>query len=141
MGVRYGEDIGWDFMQADAMISLGILVFSWILPGSYIDPFVSQIWNTNGSPLVVVQNAWDRVLSVDGAASPNNHGSFQNDLTLGGNSHLTNQIVMLVKSSDSSQYLGSLAYDTYTGRGWTNEGSVDSTLKVRRGSVIHREHC
>src|SRR5882724_5155190 len=132
-GLRYAEDIGWDFMQAGALISIGILVFSWILPGSYIDPFVSQMWNANGSPLVVVQNAWDRVLSVSSAASPANHGSFQKNLTLGGNPHLTNQVVMLVESSDSNQYLGSLAYDTYTGRGWTNEGSIDDTLKVPKG--------
>ncbi len=129
-GLRYAEDIGWDFMQAGAFLSIGILIFSWILPGSYIDPFVSQVWNANGSPLVMMQNTWNWVLAVNNGPMPANHGSFQKDLTLGGNPHLTNDVVMLVQSTDGSQYLGSLAYDTYNGRGWTNTGTIDDTLKV-----------
>ncbi|HTK10073.1 MAG TPA: transglutaminase-like domain-containing protein [Ktedonobacteraceae bacterium] len=129
-GLRFSDDLSWDFMQTGALISVGLLIFSWILPGSYVDPVVSRIWNTNGSPLVVVQNTWNRMFSVSNNSIPANHGSFQKDLVLGGNPHLTNDVVMIVQSDDGSQYLGSLAYDTYTGRGWTNAGTVDDTLKV-----------
>ena len=31
-GLRYSDDLGWDVMQAGALISIDILVFSWFLP-------------------------------------------------------------------------------------------------------------
>jgi transglutaminase-like putative cysteine protease len=130
LGLRYSEYLSWDFMQMGSLISVAILIFSWILPGSYMDPVVSQIWNANGSPLVVMQNTWNRAFAVNDSNIPANHGSFQKDMVLAGNPHLTNDVVMTVQSDDGTQYLGSLAYDTYNGRGWTNGGTIDDTLKV-----------
>jgi Transglutaminase-like superfamily/TgpA N-terminal domain/Domain of unknown function (DUF4129) len=127
-GLRYAEDLGWDVMQAGALISIGILIFSWILPGSYINPTISQFWSLNSNPWTQIQNTWDRVISVSGGSNPANRGNFRDSLSLGGNPNLTNEVVFNVQfanSQDNEQYLTSLSYDTYDGAAWT-VGPVDT---------------
>ncbi len=118
-GLRYADDIGWDVMQAGALLSIGILIFSWLLPAGYLDPTASQVWTMNANPWVQFQNTWNRAFAVDGGAIPPNRGNFRDTLVLGGNPNLNNEIVFNVKSDDTSQYLQSISYDTYTSeRGW-----------------------
>jgi len=69
----------------------------------------------------VAQNAWNRLLSVSGGSSPQNHGTFANTLTLGGNPNLANTPVFQVRTSDGNQYLISVTYDRYDGaKNWSN---------------------
>jgi transglutaminase-like putative cysteine protease len=123
MGLRTSEDLGWEFMQAGAMISIGILILTWLLPSGYINGAAAQVWQIDNNPLVFIQNQWDRLVPVSGGINPQNHGNFTDTLVLGGNPNLTNDIVFKVKSDDSSQYLETLSYDTYDGRSWSNEPS------------------
>jgi transglutaminase-like putative cysteine protease len=127
-GLRYAEDLGWDVMQAGALISIGILIFSWILPGSYVNSTLSQVWNLSSNPWTQIQNTWNRVISVSGGVNPANRGNFRDSLSLGGNPNLTTQIVFNVQfanSQDNDQYITSLSYDTYNGAAWT-VGPVDT---------------
>jgi Transglutaminase-like superfamily/TgpA N-terminal domain/Domain of unknown function (DUF4129) len=127
-GLRYAEDLGWDVMQAGALISIGILIFSWILPGSYMNPTVSQLWNLSSNPWTQIQNTWNRVISTSGGSNPANRGNFRDSLSLGGNPNLTNEVVFNVQfanSQDNTQYITSLSYDTYNGAAWT-VGPVDT---------------
>jgi Transglutaminase-like superfamily/TgpA N-terminal domain len=126
-GLRCADDLGWEFMQAGALISIGVLIFSWLLPWGYINDAASQIWSADNNPWVQLENTWNRLVSVEGGVNASNHGNFTDTLVLGGNPNLNNDIVFTVKTDDGSQYkqyLGSLSYDTYNGRpGW----SVGST--------------
>lgn len=133
-GLRYADDIGWDVMQAGTLISIGILIFSWILPWGYTNPAAAQIWNANANPWVQLENTWNRVISVNGGANASNHGNFQDKLVLGGNPNLNHDVVMTVQSDDDgSQYLESLSYDTYLGRdGWTNESVQNTTIPANQ---------
>ncbi len=134
-GLRYADDIGWDIMQAGALISIGILIFSWILPWGYTDATASQIWNVSANPWVQVQNTWNRIISVSGGTTPANHGNFRDTLVLGGNPNLNHDVVLTVQTNDAGlQYLTSLNYDTYTGRGWTNGATGD--LPVQANQVL-----
>ncbi len=125
-GLRYADDVGWDVMQAGAIISVGILIFSWILPGGYTNETAAQIWNANSNPWTQLENTWNRVIAVNGGANPSNHGNFRDSLVLGGNPNLNHDVVFTVDSSDHSIYLQSLGYETYTKRGWAN-GPTDTT--------------
>jgi transglutaminase superfamily protein/transglutaminase TgpA-like protein len=131
-GLRYSDDIGWDVMQAGAMISIGLLVFSWLLPWGYTDPTISQVWNANANPWVQLENTWDRVISVNGGVNPANRGNFRDALILAGNPNLNHEVVLTVQSGDESQYLEFLNYDTYTGRGWTNSPTGMQMLKANQ---------
>jgi transglutaminase-like putative cysteine protease len=125
-GLRYADDIGWDVMQAGALISIGILVFSWLLPAGYTNPQAATIWTLNSNPWVQAQNVWNRAFAMNGGVNPTNRGNFRETLVLAGNPNLNHDIVFTVQSSDSSQYLASLSYDTYTvERGWIS-GSLNS---------------
>jgi transglutaminase-like putative cysteine protease len=128
-GLRYGDDLGWDVMQAGILISIGVLLFSWILPAGYINDTASQLWNTNSNPYIQLENEWNRLVPVSGGFTPANHGNFTDTLTLGGNPNLNNDVVFTVQTTDSTQYLESLSYDTYDPvRGWVNGPTSTTTL-------------
>ena len=112
-GLRYPDDIGWDIMQAGAIISVSILVLSWILPGTYVNDTASQIWNISSNPWVQAQGVWDRMVSLSSGANAPNHGNFRDSLALGGNPNLNHDIVMEVSTSDTSTYYETLSYETY----------------------------
>jgi hypothetical protein len=114
-GLRCSDDLTWEFMQAGALISLGILVFSWLLPWGYTNQSAAQIWSADNNPWVQAQNIWNRLLSVSGGSIPQNHGNFTSLLTLGGSPNLTNTPVFRVKTNDGSQYLQYSSYDQYDG--------------------------
>ncbi len=135
-GLRYSDDLGWDFMQAGALISIGILIFSWILPGDYKDPTASLIWDSKDSPFVQAQNVWDRAIAVNGGVNPANHGNFRDTLVLGGDPNLTREIVYRVKSNDAQpQYLMLLSYDTYNG-GWSITNSETQPLAISANTPL-----
>src|SRR5205823_767020 len=118
--------------QAGAMISIGLLVFSWVLPWGYTDPTLSQVWNANANPWIQLENTWNRVISVNGGVNPANRGNFRDALILAGNPNLNHEVVLTVQSGDESQYLEFLNYDTYTGRGWTNSPTGTQVLKANQ---------
>ena len=118
-GLRCADDLGWEFMQAGALISIGVLIFAWLLPWGYINDAAAQIWSADNNPWVQIENTWNRLFSVDGGVNASNHGNFTDTLVLGGNPNLNNDIVFTLKTPDGSlydQYLQSLSYDTYNGR-------------------------
>src|SRR6266568_1403715 len=121
-GLRYADDLGWDVMQAGALISIGILIFSWLLPSDYTNAAAAQIWNSDSDPWVQIQNDWNRLISVGGPFNLAYHGNFRDTLVLGGNPNLNNDVVFTVQSDNSSsdEYLETLSYETYDGRGWSN---------------------
>lgn len=130
-GLRCSDDLGWEFMQAGSLISLAILVFSWLLPWGFINQQAASIWTAQGNPWVQAQNLWNRVLSVSGGSIPQNHGNFTNLLTLGGNPNLTNAQVFHVKTTDGTQYLIYSSYDQYDGvRNWSSSAQSDSPNKA-----------
>ncbi len=129
LGLRTSDDLGWEFMQAGAMLSIGILIVTWFLPWGYINDTASQIWSANNNPWVGIQDTWNRLLAVTGGYNTLNHGNFTSTLTLGGNPNLSNDIVFTLTSNDNSQYLQSLSFDTYDGRTWSNGPSTSFDLK------------
>lgn len=141
-GLRYGEDLTWDIMQAGALISIGILILSWLLPWGYTNATASLIWSDNQNPWVQIQNTWNRIIAVNNTANPSNHGNFQSTLSLGGNPNLNNDIVFKVQSDDPTQYLETLSYDTYDGRNWTDSPTYAVALDaksetINESSVVH----
>jgi Transglutaminase-like superfamily/TgpA N-terminal domain/Domain of unknown function (DUF4129) len=135
LGLRTSDDLGWEFMQAGAMLSIGILIVTWFLPSGYINNAAAQIWSANNNPWVGIQDAWNRMFSVTGGFNALNHGNFTDTLTLGGNPNLSNDIVFTLKSSDTTQYLQSLSFDYYNGRTWSN--SATSGFNLPQGTYIN----
>ncbi|WP_376797094.1 DUF3488 and DUF4129 domain-containing transglutaminase family protein [Thermogemmatispora sp.] len=137
LGLRCADDLGWDFMQAGLLVSLAVVILSWVLPGSYVNADAAQIWDLDSNPWVQVENAWNRLIAVNGGVIPANRGNFTNSLVLGGNPHLNSDIVFRVTSSEGGQYLASLAYDTYDGRGWST--SPTYSIALPKGQQIPPE--
>lgn len=135
-GLRYPDDIGWDIMQAGAIISVGILIFSWLLPGTYTNDTAAQIWNSSSNPWQQAENTWNRIISLNGGTNPSNHGNFRDTLTLGGNPNLNHDTVLTftVQGATANEpvYLASLNYDTYlkSRSTWTNNPTDTQALKA-----------
>jgi hypothetical protein len=129
-GLRCADDLGWEFMQAGALISIGILILAWLLPWGYTNNAAEQIWSADNNPWVQLQNTWNRLVSVSGGNNVSNHGNFTDTLVLGGNPHLNNDVVFTVVTDDGSQYLESLSYDTYNGRNWTINSTLGTSLNA-----------
>ncbi len=136
-GLRYGDDLGWDFMQAGALISIGVLIFAWLLPWGYINSAAAQLWNTRSNPYVQLEGLWNRLVSVSGGFTPANHGNFADALALGGNPNLNNVVVFIVKSDDGTQYLASRSFEAYDGRNWTDGPTY--SLPVNADQPINSE--
>lgn len=139
-GLRYGDDLGWDFMQAGALVSIGVLILAWILPWGYVNAAASQIWSAQSNPVVQFQNDWNRLVSVSGGINAANHGNFADTLALGGNPNLNNDVVFIVKSGDATQYLASRSFETYDGRNWsdgpTYSVSVNPNVEINSESIF-----
>ncbi|HEU5226394.1 MAG TPA: transglutaminase domain-containing protein [Ktedonobacteraceae bacterium] len=134
-GLRYADDLGWDVMQAGALISIGILIFSWLLPAGYTDQNAAQIWKLDNNPWVQLENTWNRLISVNGASSPLNHGNFRDTLVLAGNPNLTHDKVLTVQTDNNEAlYLPFINYDIYTKRGWAV--SPTDTLSVKANQPV-----
>jgi transglutaminase-like putative cysteine protease len=130
-GLRCSDDLNWEFMQAGAMISVGILIFSWFLPWGFQNVEAATIWSSDNNPWIQAQNTWNRVFAVDGGIQQN-HGNFTASLTLGGNPNLVNTPVFTVRSDDPSQYLMALSYANYDGHNnWGN--SVQDSTEIKAG--------
>ncbi len=131
LGLRCSDDLGWEFMQAGALISIGILILAWLLPWGYTNDTAAQIWSADNNPWVQLQDVWNRIISVSGGANIASHGNFTDALVLGGNPHLNGDLVFTVKTDNGSgQYLESVSYDTYNGRGWTYGSTVGTSLNA-----------
>ena len=129
-GLRYADDIGWDFMQAGALISIGILVFSWLMPAGYDNSVLSQVWNVNANS---IQSTMARVIALNGGTALSNHGNFRNTLVLSGNPNLNQDIVMtMTTDGDGSQYLQYISYDTYTPQGWSVSALQGYAIKANQ---------
>jgi len=138
-GLRYPDDIGWDVMQAGAIISVGILIFSWLLPGAYKNDTAAQIWNSSSNPWQQAENTWNRIISLNGGSNPSNHGNFRDSLALGGNPNLNHDTVLTFTvqgpNANDPVYLETLSYDTYikSKSTWSN-GSTD-TVPLKANEV------
>ncbi len=131
-GLRYSDDLSWDVMQAGTLISIGILIFSWLLPWGYTNALAAQIWNTSSNPWVQLENTWDRIVSVNASYNPSNHGDFRDTLVLAGNPNLNHDIVFKVQSDDPEQYIESLSYTTYDGHGWSIGPTTSTTVNANQ---------
>ena len=135
-GLRYPDDIGWDVMQAGALISVGILIFSWLLPGTYTNDTAAQIWNSSSNPWQQAENTWNRIISLNGGSNPSNHGNFRDSLALGGNPNLNHDTVLTFTvqgaAANEPVYLATLNYDTYLKNRstWTNGATETQTEKA-----------
>src|SRR5260221_5046640 len=128
LGLRCSDDLGWEFMQAGALISIGILILAWLLPWGYTNDAAEQIWSADNNPWVQLQNVWDRIISVSGGTNIASHGNFTDTLVLGGKPNLNGALVFTVMTDDSGgQYLKAISFDTYDHRRDWSYGSTDGT--------------
>lgn len=134
LGLRYGRGIGWDMMQVGVVLSLAILLLAWLLPWGYINANAAQVWDAKTNSWAQAQNTWNRVISLNGGVILANHGNFREALVLAGNPNLNHDVVLKVQTEDDTQYLASLAYDTYTGKTWTD--GPHSSLAIRPNQVF-----
>jgi hypothetical protein len=129
-GLRYADGVSWDIMKAGIWITIGILIFAWLLPGQYLEPQLAQLWTSSG-----LMNQVSNTFGQGSGPNIPSPGSFGNTLVLGGNPNLTNQVVFKVKTSDEQpQYLAFITYNSYN-HGWSIS-DVSAKYQIDANTVL-----
>ncbi len=123
--LRYTADLGWDFMVAGMLFSVGILVLGWLLPPAGTNPALSSVWNSSSNPWSAVQQLFTRLFQVNNGSG---YGAyFSNRLQLTGSVDLPNFTVLTYTTQAPGQYLIAVTQDYFDGHAWT---STNSTTKA-----------
>jgi|SRR5579859_6197412 len=134
--LRYTADLGWDFMVAGMLFSVGILVFGWLLPAGGQNPAVAGIWSSVSNPWVSAQQLWARLFQVRGG--PGSGAYFSNRLQLTGNVDLPNYTILTYTSQAPSQYLIAVTQDYFDGHSWTETGDANRSFGANQDLAVNK---
>jgi transglutaminase-like putative cysteine protease len=130
--LRYTADLGWDFMVAGMLFSVGILIFGWLLPTAGTNATFAGIWNGASNPWVAAQQLWERLFQVQGG--PGYGAYFSNQLQLTGSVNLPNYTVLTYTSTSKvpGQYLLAVTQDYFDGHIWSSTGNTTRNFDARQ---------
>ncbi len=134
--LRYTADLGWDFMVAGMLFSVGILVFGWLLPSGGANPAVADFWSSVSNPWVSAQQLWARLFQVNGG--PGAGAYFSNQLQLTGNVDLPNYTVLTYTTKLPGQYLIAVTQDYFDGHIWTQTGNTTRNFNARDDLSVNK---
>lgn len=120
--LRYTADLGWDFMVAGMLFSVGILVFGWLLPSGGSNPAVADFWTSASNPWVSAQQLWAKLFQVRGG--PGSGAYFSDTLQLTGSVNLPNVVILTYTTTEPGQYLIAVTQDYFDGHTWTSTGNT-----------------
>jgi len=130
--LRHTPDLGWDFMMAGMLFSVGILIFSWLLPAGGTNSTISGIWTSASNPWVSIQQFWAKLFQVSGGGG--NAAYFSSQLQLTGSVDLPDTVILTYTSQQADQYLIAVTQDYFDGRNWnetdTHISSVNANSKM-----------
>jgi hypothetical protein len=128
--LRFTADLGWDFMVAGLVFSVGILMFGWLLPEAGPNSALADAWNVVSNPWVSAQQLWTRLFQVRGG--PGSGAYFSNQLQLTGNVDLPNVVIMTYTTQDPGQYLLAVTQDYFDGHIWSATGNTTRNLNSKQ---------
>lgn len=139
--LRHTPDLGWDFMMAGMLFSVGILIFSWLLPTAGANDALASAWNNASNPWVAAQQLWSKLFQVSGGAGSSAY--FSNQLALTGNVDLPNKVILTYTSQQPDQYLVAVTQDHFDGHTWTSTGTrtsqVNPNAKMQPESQVNHQ--
>ncbi|HEX6779688.1 MAG TPA: DUF3488 and transglutaminase-like domain-containing protein [Ktedonobacterales bacterium] len=139
--LRHTPDLGWDFMMAGMLFSVGILIFSWLLPTAGANDALSSAWNNSSNPWVAAQQLWSKLFQVSGGSGSSAY--FSNTLQLTGNVDLPNKVILTYTSQQPDQYLVAVTQDAFDGHTWTSTGTrtsqVNPNAKMQPESQVNHQ--
>jgi transglutaminase-like putative cysteine protease len=139
--LRHTPDLGWDFMMAGMLFSVGILILSWLLPTAGTNDAIANAWNNASNPWVAAQQFWSNLFQVSGGGGSSAY--FSNSLQLTGNVDLPNKVILTYTSQQPDQYLVAVTQDFFDGHGWaqttSRKGQVDANTKMTPESQVNHQ--
>ncbi|MBM4429027.1 MAG: transglutaminase domain-containing protein, partial [Chloroflexi bacterium] len=117
--VNYNLDVDLTFLRDGLFVSLLALLLAWSIPTAARSPRLVDFWaNFEGSGQRI-QTWWTRLYSTLNYQGQSSLVNFGRTMTLGGASNLSSVPVFEVQAPEP-HYWRAVAYDRYTGSGWTN---------------------
>lgn len=134
--LRYTADLGWDFMVAGMLFSVGILVFGWLLPSAGANPAIANFWTSASNPWVSAQQLWAKLFQVRGG--PGTGAYFSDQLQLTGSVDLPNVVILTYTTTEAGQYLIGVTQDYFDGHTWTATGNVTSNFDAEQSIPVDK---
>jgi transglutaminase-like putative cysteine protease len=136
-GLRFPNEIGWDFMQAGVLFVVVIMLLGAFLPSGAVSVALSDAWNSPNGPWQSVQNSFGRLFHVS-KSSNNLPLGFSGSLAIVGTVNLPDTISLTYATTDTTgAYLIGGTYDQYDGHQWT-VGSTQS-YSIQPNQVLSPE--
>jgi len=133
-GLRFSNDLGWDFMQAGAIFAVIVALLPNLLPIAQPDPALVNYWNSNRSPLASIEQRMQNLFSGVNGHGQGGVGFFSSNLALVGTvdlpqSQVLHYTVVNPLKDDPTQYLITEAFSTYDGVDtWTRGQTTDQSF-------------
>jgi transglutaminase-like putative cysteine protease len=128
LGLRFSPDLGWDFMQAGAIFTIGVLLLSWLLPTGNTSVAAQTLWETINRPWIAIQNRFDQLMNIPGGNGGIQANFFGDHLTLTGTVNLPKIVVLDYTTQEAGQYLVGFTYDHFDGHTWTSSSVQPQTV-------------
>lgn len=122
MGLIFNGTVAWQSLWILAWLSVGVLLFGWIVPFNTHSSRVAAALQPARGPWMEVRDTlaqWFPSIRGPGGSGGGSGGyaSFGDRFEIGGPLRLSDEPV-LVLAANNAAYLTVRTYDTYTGRGW-----------------------
>ncbi len=135
-GLRFPNEIGWDFMQAGVIMAIVVMLVANFLPSGAVSAAISNTWNSPNGPWQSLQTNFNRVFKISGGNVVTTIG-FGDTLALVGTVNLPNRPVFTYTTTDPlSSYLISATYDTYDGHTLSFSGKSDHAYALNPGQGL-----
>ncbi len=123
--VFYRPDVRFDFFRGGVLFSIALLIAAWLAP-TLSPTQTTELFSNFDREWRTAQTQWNRLFAnlnykPDPLLGAN---TFSQNLELGGPRNLTAEPVMVVQAS-AGRYWRAAVYDTYDGRGWASEDTVE----------------
>jgi transglutaminase-like putative cysteine protease len=125
-GLRFSQDLGWDFMQAGAIFAVVVLLVAYLLPVGQANAQLQEWAASPKNPLTSLQNKFSQIFAgvVGSGQGSGGINFFDSSYRLRGSVNLPSTKILHYTlphpADDASQFLITQTYDSYDGiANWT----------------------
>lgn len=136
IGIPYPEALPWRGFWVASYLAMAVILVGWLTPITATSQLMLDGWQQVNGPWRNLENDfnnWFASLRGPGTVGIGGFASFGDNFQLGGPLRLSNQPVLVVKTSGNAPYVEAHTYNIFNGLGW--ESNLDQNSDTTSSSV------